>query len=268
MKRGFRLTERDVRLLSDLFGHSVITADQIVRLGYFGSLVRCRSRLRRLCGAGLTQKVNALPVKGSQALYAATPHAAAVIAEYTGLGLDDVRLHLKRPCSPLLLEHSCRITEFRIAVSESAGRLSVEWLPEPHCRHAYSVKRGDGWQRHTFKPDSFLRIEHLGETHCFFVEIDLGHVSRKCFKAKIASYRRYARGIFQEAYAQDSFAVLVVTTGSLRLRHLSSLVHKDDPRFLFTTFGAIETESPLDCVWLDPQTRSITGLLPDQEVSP
>ncbi len=251
-----RVTQRDIRILADLFGHSVLTAEHLLGLGHFSSIVRCRARLRLLARAGLACTADSLPVQAMRKLYRAAPRAARLIASHTGLEESEIRSLLSKPCTPFLLEHSLKVTELRIWLQ---SRCQLEWLCESECRHAYCVLKGAAWEKHVLKPDGFFRILGQDGSRCFFVEMDLGHVSRPKFKAKVASYRRYAQGVFQETYGEARFSVLVVTTGSLRLRHLLALVGKDDPRFLFTTLEGLQQS--IESVWSDASSTNLISLI-------
>jgi hypothetical protein len=249
---GYRLVPRDAAVLGEIFGHRLLTADQLVRLGYFGSTIRCRARLRILEEAGLIERIRPGLIGSSQGLFRIRKQAALLVSDELGLELSIVRRQIGDDRSLLQIQHILRVTEFRIALQDHASRLNLEiesWLPEILCRHEYSTSRFGRWSKQIVKPDGYFTVPSSGELSACFVEIDLGHVSRERFAAKLRTYRDYAGGVFQETYEQPGFQVLVVTTGQRRLEHLLGLAEKERVDALFTTFEAVAESGPFAQIW-------------------
>lgn len=265
---SFRLTERDRELLALLYCHRLVLARQLVALGFFGSLVRCNARLRRLRETGYLLKAFVPSVKGTQAVHRVSKKAARIVAEETGLDIEEVRRTAARGFSLLQLEHCVRTTDLRSQCERDGKSLGIEteWTAETLCRHEYSVRRGDGWQKRVFKPDGLLRLINEASSQTFFVEVDLGTVSHKRFSEKVQSYCQYTGEVFQETYGEESFSVLVVTTGERRLTRLASLVKDGAPQLLFTTHEELKRSSVFDPVWTEPGSDERVPLLDAEEV--
>lgn len=251
------LRNRDRRLLSDLFLHRVVSRDQIIALGHFGSVPRCNNRLKHLLDHGYVRRYRHLARgSGSQALYCLGCNGAAIVSELLDLELEEVKLQAERCAPSMFLEHSLGLVDLRILFGQTASRLQVpahDWLAEPLCRHEYSVWRAGAWIKCVVKPDAFALWTWNGEPRAFFIELDLGHVSQQSFQRKIQAYRRYlADGAFREAYGHESFEVLTVTTSERRLGNLAMLAGTGEgPRFLYTTLSALQAEGIGGRIWAD-----------------
>jgi hypothetical protein len=264
--RRFRLTDRDRSLLAATVAYRALTTSQIVRLGFFGSAVRCNARLRRLREEGLARVERVSSLQGRSAIHRASAKAAPLVTEVLHMDVDDVRRLCNDRLSLFQSEHCHRATELSIALQAGcavAEGVTASVTPELLCRHEYEAKSGGRWQRRVFKPDGALTLCVDGSVRVCFLEVDLGHVSLPRFTAKVASYRQYQREAFSETYGLESFTVLTVTTGPRRLGHLSRLAEDPDPLFLFTTFKDVEDEGPYADVWLrstDGRRCALTGV--------
>ncbi len=250
------LQERDKTLLADLFLQRLMSRDQIIELGYFGSVPRCNNRLKKLVDHGFIRRHEFSSWgSGSQSLYGPGQAATQIIASKLGLDISDVIGQTRRDVPPMLLAHTLGLVDLRIRFDRDAMRYRLdefEWLPEARCRHEYSVKQASSaWQRHIVKPDAFTRWMIGGKVTCFFVELDLGHVSQGAFTKKVEAYQRYlGLGAFGQVYESSQFDVLVVTTGERRLAHLKSVTGRcQQPRFLFTTGQRLLAAGPLGAIW-------------------
>ncbi|HVT12579.1 MAG TPA: replication-relaxation family protein [Fimbriimonadaceae bacterium] len=248
------LQPRDEALVAEVFLHRVMSRDQAIGLGFFGSVTRANTRLLTLTRAGLLKRVERAPEMGGQFLYRAGEASAPLLARRLDADQSSVR-RLLVPPSPLCLTHMLRVLDLRLAFVRAAARGEfqiVRWLPELLCRHEFETKSPRGiWQRNILKPDGYIELQGWGGVSCIFVEVDLGHVSSARFAEKLAAYRTYLEtGIFQEAYGRETFAVLVVTTGPRRLEHLRPATGQADaPPALFTTFQDIEALGVAGQIW-------------------
>ncbi|MBX7135772.1 MAG: replication-relaxation family protein [Fimbriimonadaceae bacterium] len=197
-----RITHRDFRLLRDLLLSHVLARDQILELGYFGSLTRANTRLRELCHAGLARR---LPVPYyRQSLYSGTKRAAELMDR------NIARLVEGRSATPRFIQHSLATTSVRVALCR---RTSAEWRFEQQLWRKLPALGVE------VRPDGLL----ITSTRTF-IEIDLGHASANKYKEKLESYGVLARsGLCGELYGFESFRLLTVTTGALRARHLRQL---------------------------------------------
>jgi hypothetical protein len=198
-----RLTRRDVSVIRDLALSHVLSRDQLLRLGYFGSITRVNSRLRELIRLGLVARLDT-PFY-AQSLYVATKRAAEVAGERVS------PLILGRRSSPRFIQHALSVTNVRLALT-SLG--SGQWRFEQQLWRKVVI--GGGIE---VRPDGLF----VAKTPVF-VEVDMGHVAPNRFREKLASYAALAApGRCSDLYGFDQFRLLTVTTGSLRARHLRRL---------------------------------------------
>lgn len=195
------ITRRDVSLLRDLALSHVLSRDQVLALGYFGSVTRANTRLRGLIELGFVRRLST-PFFG-QGLYSATKRATDLVGE------NIAPLLASRLGSPRFLQHALAVTNSRIALVAKSGG---EWRFEQQLWRKAN--------RHEIRPDGLILASFPT-----FVEIDMGHVAPAKFKAKLAGYQALAEtGICQSLYGFESFRLLTITSGSLRAHHLRRLL--------------------------------------------
>lgn len=222
-----RITPRDVRLVKDIALSHVLSRDQILELGYFGSATRANTRLRELAGLQLVKRFET-PFH-AQGLHIPGPKAGDVVDARIGNLLDS------RAGSPRFLQHALSVTNVRIALGRKTEGL---WRFEQQL-----------WRNHEgdlpfeARPDGLF----LASTP-IFIEVDLGHVAPSKFKDKLKGYQRLAQsGSCEALYGFRTFNLLTVTTGSLRARHLRRLLPREAGFDLlvqtFAEVGAATTSS-------------------------
>lgn len=205
-----RLTERDSRLLRDLVLSHLLSRDQVIELGYFGSVTRANTRLRGLRKLKLVKALDT-PFMG-QALYAAVPGAAEVVGERLA------PLAASRSGSPRFVRHALFATNIRIALLRKGA---ASWRFEQQCRHSFR-HGGREWQ---VRPDGLA----LAPTGPVAIEADLGNVDPAKFREKLRGYEALAlSGECGHAWGRDTFSLLVVTTSPARASRLARLL--PDPR--------------------------------------
>ncbi len=221
------VTVRDVKLIKDVALSHVLSRDQIITLGYFESISRANRRLAALVHARFL-KVLDTPYH-SQHLYIAGVRAHEVVGE---------RIHallVVRPPSPRYLQHALAVTNVRIALVKRGW---TDWRFEQQIRD--SVHIGD--KIYEIRADGLI----VGKYGPVFIEADMGHVSRRNFARKTDGYERYAKsGRHKEIFKMEDLKVLVVTTGSLRLIHLSEQCKRTTHvSFRFITFEDLGATMP------------------------
>lgn len=195
-----RIVARDIKLLRDLALSHLLSRDQIIQLGYYGSITRLNFRIKKLIEVGYIQRLNT-PLF-SQSLYAATKKASEIIGENVAPLLES------RIGSPRYLQHALTLSSTRIAL---IGKTGGDWRFEQQL-----WRKVDG---HEIRPDGLLLASSPT-----FVEVDMGHMGSSRFRAKLAAYQALAlSGSCQSLYGFKDFRLLAVTTGSLRARHLRQL---------------------------------------------
>lgn len=161
-----------MRLLRDLTLSHVLSRDQVIELGYFGSVTRTNTRLRELRELGLVRTLDT-PFF-AQRLYAVSATASEVV------GPRIAPLTATRTGSPRFLQHALSVTNTRIVL---LGRGGERWLFEQQARTTFTFG-GKDWD---VRPDG-IAVEK--GTH-LPVEVDLGHVAPAKFKEKLASYHAF-----------------------------------------------------------------------------
>ena len=201
---ALKLTLRDKVLIDDLALSHVLSRDQMLELGYFGSVTRVNTRLRELAREGFV-----LPLETpffSQHLYACGKLANDVVSSRVS------KLLSARSASPRFLQHALAVTNVRIALQK---RGMAEWWAEQELwRKLGGIE---------IRPDGLARLQVP-----IFIEVDMGHVSPAKFQAKLLAYAALATsGECKSLYEFSDFRVLTVTTGPLRAKRLRRLLPPD-----------------------------------------
>jgi len=198
-----RLTDRDIRLVRDLVLSHAMCRDQVIELGYFGSVTRANTRLRELRESGLAKAIDT-PFLG-QAVYTAGPKSQKVVGErLAGLAAS-------RSGTPRFLRHAISVTNVRIAM---LAKGSVAWRFEQQARAKF-LHGGRDWE---VRPDG-IAVRRDG---IVAVEVDLGHVDPAKFREKLLSYDAFAAsGGCRNHWGSETFSLVVVTTGPLRAARLA-----------------------------------------------
>lgn len=248
--RALRVQRRDLEIVRTVYLHRVARRDDLLSLGFFGSVARCNQRLSELVRAGWLRRVEGISgLVGHQSIYA--PGRAA--AGYLRLSLDFPADEISRHCGggegPLLVEHGLRVLDFRVRLHQEVEEKLQEWLSEPECQHEFQVRVGQSgsWATVVMKPDAYCRLQLNDERYDIFLEMDLGNVSLPRFEQKLCRYRKYAEcGAFSDVFGARHFTVLTVTVGERRLSHLADLPHGGFDHFV-TTWQRIEERGILGC---------------------
>lgn len=199
------LTERDRKLVFEIAMSHVLSRDQILGLGMFGSVTRVNTRLRVLRELGLVRLLETPYFKGS--LYVPGINAAEVLRERPS------RLIANRQPSPRFLRHALATTNIRLALSAKGA---TDWRFEPMLWRTFE----SGGHTREVRPDG-MAITIKG---ALLVECDLGHVSPQKYAEKLAVYHEFLRsGHADRLWGISDFNLLTVTTGRLRAEKLKAL---------------------------------------------
>ena len=199
------ITPRDADLVRELALSHVLSRDQLLQLGFFGSTTRVNTRLRVLRELGIVRRIETPYFNGS--LYVPGVNAAEVLSDRIA------RLIATRQPSPRFLRHALSVTNIRIALTAKGA---TEWRNEPMLWRTFEV----AGKPMEVRPDG-MAITPKGPV---LIECDLGHVSPSKIASKLASYHEFQRsGHTQKLYGFDNFNLLIVTTGKLRAERLLQL---------------------------------------------
>ena len=253
-----------------VYENRFLKRDQIQRLHFpNASRIACTLRIKKLYEHKFLDRFEKPVVRGShQLIYALDKRGADVVA--ASLEIDRQKVRWNRANNRvefLFLEHTLSISEFRVCLDIAlAGRPEelIFWQrgDKTHLRRI-SVT-GAKKKYFVVAPDAFFGIQSGRGKHIFFLEVDMGTETLSRFAEKVVAYKRYWKsGQYKEEYGFNHFRVLTVAESERRLANLIQATGKAGGRqmFLFTTFSAIQSHSPLGSVWLSPFIDSPTSLL-------
>lgn len=199
------ITPRDADLVRELALSHVLSRDQILALGMFGSITRVNTRLRVLRELGIVRRIETPYFSGS--LYVPGVNAPEVLSDRTA------RLIATRQPSPRFLRHALSVTNIRIALTSKGA---TEWRHEPMLWRTFEV----AGKTLEVRPDG-MAITPKGPV---LIECDMGHVSPSKFASKLVVYHEFQNGGHtKRLYGFDNFNLLIVTTGKLRAERLLKL---------------------------------------------
>ncbi len=203
----------------------VLSRDQIITLGYFGSVTRLNSRFRHLRSAGYIA-VFETPFF-SQNLYVAGRAATRVLRE----GVE--QLLSRRLPSPRFVQHALAVTDTRIALMRQG---CSDWRFEPQLRHSFLY----GGRTIEIRPDGMVRRDGV----MTLLEVDMGHVDPAKFARKLAGYQAFKdSGELPRLWGERTLAVQTITTGPLRRARLARLCPgNSEICFGFLTFNDLSIE--------------------------
>lgn len=201
-----RVTRRDIQLVRDIALSHLMSRDQAIRLGYFGSITRANTRMRELRAIGALRRLDC-PFHG-QALHMAGPKAAELCGERIA------PLLAGRAGSPRFVRHALAVTNIRVRLLQNGAD---SWRFEQQL-----WRELDG---RAIRPDGLA----LGSGIPVFVEADLGHAAPGKVREKLLGYRALSKGdSCQALYGFPEFRVLIATTGIRRSRRLRSLLDGEE----------------------------------------
>ncbi len=214
-----RHTTRDERLIRDIALSHILSRDQILKLGYFGSVTRLNSRMRTLRANRLVS-ISDTPFF-NQYLYLAGKKASEIV------GNRVARMMMSRAPTPRFVQHALAVTEVRIALQAHGY---TDWRFEAQLTHSF-LWGGKQW---VIRPDGMVRTEGMP----VLLEVDMGHVDPGKFAHKLKGYQAFLEsGELFRTWTERQLSVLTITTGTLRRRRLEQRVPRGcDLHFQFDTF--------------------------------
>lgn len=205
-----RITERDVKLVRDVSLSYVVSRDQLIKLGYFGTVCRVNTRVRKLVEVGFLRRIET-PFF-AQSLYSAGANAREIVGERIA------EVIARRSASPRFLQHALCVTNSRIAL---LGEGAKAWRFEPQVRQ--SIRRNG--KTFDVRPDGLA----LFPDRVVAVEADLGHVAPTKFKEKLLGYSALAESSERPWGFEAELEIRVFTTGPLRAESLRKACPRNPP---------------------------------------
>lgn len=264
------LTARDISIILCVYENRFLRRDQIQRLHFPNSSVSaCNMRMKKLEEHHFLDRLVKPVASGSaQAAYALDKRGADVVA--ATLEIDRRKVRWNRSNNRvewLFMDHTLGISEFKVCLDVALAIRREELLfyqrgDKSHLRRISMT--GAKKKYFVVAPDAFFGIQ-TGRGKCiFFLEVDLGTETLSRFAEKVTAYKRYWKSHqYTEEYGFNNFRVLTVCESDRRLANLRQATGKVGGRqmFLFTTFSAIQKNSPLGSVWLSPFIDLPTSVL-------
>lgn len=260
------LTDRDTRLLVDLYTHRFLTIPQL-RLTHFVSDQTAFRRVRQLRQTGLIDSFQVPNIPES--IHRLTSKGLQVVAESLGVERDDLKWNepSTKPRDYYFMRHFLAINDFRIALRIECQKHKVTlcgFIPDyigertdkggivKYVKDVICDKSADR-QELSHTPDGAFALEREGRTALFFLEIDRGtEVVSDENKGVLKMLRFYSQYLLDgkyQRYTKDfgvdafkGFRSLIVTTTSARMSNIRAatsklIVDRKSLRFQWITTG-------------------------------
>jgi hypothetical protein len=243
---GYRLTERDRRVVEWVSRFRLLNRDQLMQLAPFGSLTRANTRLAFLVRDRLLSRklVPSYPGKGgAQALYFVGRQA-----EVVGISREALVRQMRQvrrwdlSYSAHVLAANALLTAFVAALKAHQSNALLSLKTEPELREALVNQ--------PLVPDGWVSWVEADRRFNVFLEVDLHSEGLTEWRAKVLNYLRYLdAGLHAEVFGYRSFRVLVVCASMARQKHLREVAQSAGRLFLFAQMSAVSAQSVLCDVW-------------------
>ena len=265
----FRLTQRDIDIVTAVYKYRVLTAPQIYSLFFSKELLpiggksvssRCQLRLKNLYHSGLLHRFQQ-PLnfnEGSKPLlYQLDKEAVPLLARVFDVSPDEIDWKPKDNKRGFFtfLNHLLKTNDVMIAIELAAKANGFEikkWIDETVLRsetmkaYVYLPTHKGSEVKRTLVPDGYVQLSDTNFDYHHFLEIDMGTEDLKRFGEKIPRYLAYYNsGGFEKTYGAKSMRVLIITTGARRAENLRKTTEElgGDIEFWFSDFTAVNPAS-------------------------
>jgi len=230
------LQERDRHLLGEIAVMRVISRDQAMVVGPFGSVTRANARLLALTKTGLLRRLP-LMLATRALLYTLTAKGADLIATE--------QQYPKLKTGGLFLEHQQQINSVFLAVKyKSIPDASIRF----GCWRTFISELSAAAR---VIPDGYFELNTTTDVLAMFLEVDLGTEGLKDWKKKVEGYIHFAAsGEFAASFNRTRFRVLVVADSETRLNAIRrTCAAYTDKIFWFATLDAIKGDGFWSTTW-------------------
>ena len=290
----YRLTQRDVDVMLDLYKHRYLKTSQIQSL-HFPSLQTANRRLRSLHAQKLVGYV--LIPNISERIYHISNQGARFVAEQLGVAVSELlwSKNTHQPKDYYFMRHFLAANQFRIDLTQACAKGTIDLLgfiaehygtKHPSGRVTKYIKDFVFDTSHTIRekishtPDGVLALSKNNKPALFFLEIDRGTESlsnsEKGFLKMVRYYVQYAKAQKFKGYSQDfncsefkAFRLLIVTTTEKRLENMRkagseirNVSHAFTKFVWLTTFDNVSSNTIFTKIWkpLDIHDRSMYSI--------
>lgn len=269
---GFRLTERDVRILEAIHVYDgILSFSQIQRL-FFSGRSQAERRMMLLYQHKFVNRPSyeqrrLLP----EMIYWLDRRGAELVASQVGSAWGDFAWR-KEP-RWFQVEHDLAVNDFRIALLEACRKdpdvVLETWIPESEFwvyPDQVSYKYNEQEIKRNIRPDGFFVLTTSGHRFRYLLEIDRSTEDNPRFlREKVLPGLAYIRSkAYETRFGHRSGRWLVVTTGERRLRNMLQQARRGDAKglFYFTTFDQVNAQTLLHTpIWLRPDRDEPVPLL-------
>jgi hypothetical protein len=286
--QDYRLMERDVQVILDVYKYRYLSVSQITSL-HFPSVQMARRRLRLLTADGYLAGFTAPGI--TERMYYLDRRGAEAVTSYLRAPIGGLKWSrsARAPKDYYFLKHFLQNNDFRIILTKACSAPNSEIDLLGYIPEYYSEKTGKGGVVKYIKdfvcdirnparlihhtPDSVFALERDGKSALFFLEIDRGTEVLtnpdkgflKCLQFYLnywvdGKYQRYAEDFKCEPF--KAFRTLIVTTSQTRannMRQAARDVYVDPPqvkRFIWlTSDDMLDQDAIFQPVW---QSADIT----------
>ncbi len=251
---GIVLQDRDWQLLRELAVMRVADRELVKRVTGLRTTTKANERLLALTRAGLLRRFfQGSPAGGRKALYALSLKGAQLVSvPYRG----PRRAHDEFLVADFFVSHQLEINRIYCT-------LKYDPIPIPQAKFVRWIDFSEPIASSTLIPDGYFEIAAGDETLTAFLEVDLGHESRKVWSAKVRNYLHYAiSGAFAERFRHSQFRVLAIASSPRRMSSLrSTTVDLTEKIFWFTTLDLIREHGVWASIWQRPKGETSQHLL-------
>jgi Replication-relaxation len=209
------LSDLDLRILSLLSRHRVMTQNQLAAVTPRTPIRTLRHRCARLASAGLVGRTRPYRERGSAPNHLWPTRKGEALA----CGGPPPRGGERREPNPLFLAHAAGLTEVWVALETTLpdGTRLARFEREADAREPFTVSVTR--RERAIAPDALVEIADTdGQALLAFVELDMGTMSHRRLKQKATGYGDYAKAEAWRERHPFCPALLFVTTTEKRAR--------------------------------------------------
>jgi hypothetical protein len=218
------LSDLDLRILSLLHRHRVLTQNQLAAINPETPERTLRYRCARLASHGLAGRSRPYRERGSAPHHLWPTRKGEAIA----CGAPQPRGGERREPNPLFLAHAAGLSEVYVALARGlpAGAELARFEREGAAREPFRT-----WatrEERAIAPDAYFEIAEAEEKKLpAFLELDLGSMSHRRLKQKAAGYAEYAKAEAWRERHRFCPALLFLTTTEKRARSFLAAMNRE-----------------------------------------
>ncbi|MBM3708371.1 MAG: hypothetical protein FJW69_08575 [Actinobacteria bacterium] len=270
------LTDRDKRIIEDVYQLRFLTRDQIKQLEFEdGSMTACQRRLSLLYHNKYLSAVHKPILTGygsSKRVYCLAKKGADLISHlYSEKEARQIKWSEKyNKVEPFFIEHALALNDVRIAFIKAAlgsKEYDLFWYTESEVK-SWKEKVDDpenSGKTLAITPDAFLYLLGKKKNAYYFLEIDRSTESNRRWRDKIRGYVEYVKsGKYMARFKTEALRVLTVSKSDQRVANLIKTTQSVENAyfFLFTTFDQIKGKNIIfQPIWKSTEEKAFTSLL-------